>query len=329
MVVGLKLLSITALLLGSGAVAQAADTYDAHYDRAKQLAGTEYQGLLVQCTRLVNPTPRAAPPVGRSTRDVPAAKAIKAFDNLYYVGVDGVSAWAVNTSEGIILIDALNNRNEAEQTIAPSLRRFGLDPAGIKYVVITHGHGDHYGGAQWLADTYGARIVASAADWEVMTSPLPPELNSPNFDPPPRRGLTVSDGEKLTLGDTTIEFHLTPGHTLGTISVLIPVKDGGKSHLAAEWGGTGFNFAPSPERFQLYHDSARKFAKLMENRGVDVMLSNHPWNDSTFAKGRALETRTPGQPNPFVVGTASAMRFVETLGECAAANRAHLLGGKR
>src|SRR6266404_5204801 len=54
--------------------------------------------------------------------------------------------------------------------------------------------------------------------------------------------MVAADGQRLTLGDTTLTLYLTPGHTLGTISTLIPVKDNGKPHLAAEWGGTGFNW---------------------------------------------------------------------------------------
>ena len=46
-----------------------------------------------------------------------------------------------------------------------------------------------------------------------------------------------------------LTLYLTPGHTLGTISTLIPVKDGGTPHLAAEWGGTGFNWIQNREDY--------------------------------------------------------------------------------
>ena len=38
----------------------------------------------------------------------------------------------------------------------------------------------------------------------------------------PKREIVATDGQKLTLGDTTLTLHITPGHTLGTISTLIP-----------------------------------------------------------------------------------------------------------
>ena len=52
----------------------------------------------------------------------------------------------------------------------------------------------------------------------------------------------------------------------GTISTLIPVTDNGATHLAAEWGGTAFNFRPSKERFQTYIDSARRFSDIVAKR---------------------------------------------------------------
>ena len=66
--------------------------------------------------------------------------------------------------------------------------------------------------------------------------------------PKPKRDMVATDGQRLPLGDTTLTLYVTPGHTLGTISILITVKDGGTPHLVAEWGETGFNFAVTPER---------------------------------------------------------------------------------
>ena len=58
--------------------------------------------------------------------------------------------------------------------------------------------------------------------------------------------MVVTDGQKLTLGDTTLTLYLTPGHTEGTISTIVPVRDGGQRHVAAAWGGTLFNFGAEP-----------------------------------------------------------------------------------
>src|SRR5918994_5666946 len=84
---------------------------------------------------------------------------IKVFENLYYIGFSDVGAWAIPTSDGIILIDALNSSDEARDILVPSLKKVGLDPSRIRYIILGHGHNDHTGGALYLQNTYGARVV--------------------------------------------------------------------------------------------------------------------------------------------------------------------------
>ncbi|MFO1247654.1 MAG: MBL fold metallo-hydrolase [Alphaproteobacteria bacterium] len=83
----------------------------------------------------------------------------KLFDNLYSVGQNEVSAQALVTSGGIILFDTLSSEDEARNILVPNMIALGLKPQDIKYVVISHEHGDHYGGAPYLQKTYGAKVV--------------------------------------------------------------------------------------------------------------------------------------------------------------------------
>jgi metallo-beta-lactamase class B len=128
-----------------GAVAQTADTEAAHVAAANQAAGQDLRAPFRLCP--------GAPQPADSTSST--AEPTKIFDNLYFVGIPAVSAWAITTSDGIIVIDSLNNPREAETFIEGGLRKVGLDPAQVKYVLITHGHTDHFGGAQYLADKDG------------------------------------------------------------------------------------------------------------------------------------------------------------------------------
>src|SRR5262249_5224446 len=136
-----------------------------------------------------------------------------------------------------VLIDSLTNLYDAEHKLVPGLMSLGLDPRQIRYVIVTHSHFDHYGGAKYFQDTFGSRIVMGSADWDGLerAGPNPPE------GPPPRRDIDAVDGERLTLGDTAITIVLTPGHTPGTISVVFPVTDQGAQRMAAIWGGNGMS----------------------------------------------------------------------------------------
>src|SRR3989454_11618645 len=85
------------------------------------------------------------PPVPRQTLEP-----TKIFDNLYYIGFNDIGAWALTTSQGIIVIDSLYTPEDAEKVLIPSMQKAGLDPKQIKYVVIGHGHFDHFGGSSYL-----------------------------------------------------------------------------------------------------------------------------------------------------------------------------------
>ena len=193
------------------------------------------------------PAPQRGQGQRRGTPDVSTwhAEPVKVFDNLYFVGMTEYSAWAVVTSQGIIVIDTIYNYS-VEDEIVGGLKKLGFDPANIKYAIVSHAHTDHSGGARYLQDHFGTKIVLSAADWDLFESNTPEAAR-------PKRDIVATDGYKLTLGDTTLTLHLTPGHTPGAISTIIPVKDQGRPHVVAEWGGTAFNFYAVCRRISDLH----------------------------------------------------------------------------
>ncbi len=307
------------------ALAQGTSQVDARIATARAAAQSDFTDLfdttcgLVRPSVIVNRTP--APTIDRANRSTWYAEPVKVFDNLYFVGQVEYSAWALTTSDGIIVMDAIFDYSVEDEVIG-GLTKLGLDPKQIKYVVVSHAHGDHVAGARFLQDR-GARIVMSAADWDLM------ERATVNF-PKPKRDVVATDGQKLTLGDTTVTFHLTPGHTLGTLSTILPVKDRGTTHMAAYWGGTAFNWVRGPANyitgdrpakfwFDTYAKSARAFRDVVSKAGVNVILSNHTKYDQTPAKTAALATRGPRAIHPYVVGAASVQRFLTVAEECARA----------
>jgi metallo-beta-lactamase class B len=314
----LALASLVACTTGS----QPPVSVDQYVEDARRIAGEDLKFLMPVC----NPQPavRAAPSAAMDESlakliNQPAPAPGQAFDNLYYVGATWVSAWVLKTSEGLILIDALNNKKEAAELIEGGMRRLGLDPAQIRYVLVTHGHGDHYGGAQMIAERYGARVVASEIDWKMMETGL--EFDSKMWDRPPQRDIAIKDGDTLTLGDTTVRFVITPGHTLGTISPVFDVRDGGRVHKAMIWGGTSFNFGRDMLRLDGYIAQTERMRELSARWGIDVPLSNHPGFDGTVAKLKARAS-APAGTNPFVSGQPVVDRAMRVLNTCARAQKA-------
>ena len=316
--------SVVAAVLAIGfgtatAIGQSANgAVETHVAAAKKAAGQEWAGVFnTTCNAAVPPAtapargaaPAAPRPPGPPDRSTWHAEPVKVFDNLYFLGQTEYSVWAVTTSQGIIVIDTIFDYS-VEDEVVGGLKKLGLDPATIKYAIVSHGHGDHSGGAKFLQDKFGAKVILSAADWDLLDR---------STGVKPRRDMVATDGQKLTLGDTTLTMYLTPGHTLGTISTLIPVKDNGTPHLVAEWGGTGFNFPRNADTFKTYAASAEKFRDIAAKAGADALISNHTNLDGSKIKIPALAMRKPGDPHPYVIGTEAVKGYLTVAGECAQA----------
>ncbi len=270
-----------------------------------------------------------AAPASLATRKIPPrpewyTEPGKAFDNLYYIGSIRQSTWAVTTSEGIILID-VGYDYTAKELITDGLKKLGLDPTQIKYAILSHVHGDRWYAAKYVQDTYKARLVMSEADWDVMAkSNDPAELKV-------KKDIVATDGMKLTLGDTTLTTYITPGHTPGTISTLVPLKDGNKRHVGAVWGGinpdVGRNgvryYSGMPETFKTWSGSAKRFQDIAAKAGADVYLTLHPFYDKALDKLHAMNFRKPGGPNPFV-SKDNLNRFMTIIRECTEAQLARI-----
>src|SRR5262245_30298870 len=236
---------VIAIAVSGATVATQSQSADAHVAAAKAAAGGEFAGVFnricTEATSRLDPAARAgrgaAPrPPGPPARETWHAEPVKVFDNLYFLGQTEYSVWAITTSQGIILIDAIFDYS-VDDEVAGGLKKLGLDPAAIKYVIVSHGHADHSGGAKYLQDRFNAHVVLTAADWDLLDR---------STGTRPRRDVVATDGQKITLGDTTVTLYTTPGHTLGTLSTVFPVKDHGEPHVVATWGGTAFNWMANP-----------------------------------------------------------------------------------
>jgi metallo-beta-lactamase class B len=306
-------------VLGAQAVSPEAQK---HIDAARAAAGSDHMGLFQPlcdgALALAKPAaPRGGGPgrgQGRQggpppppARETWHAEPVKVFDNLYYVGMTEYSSWAITTSQGIIILDAIYDYS-IEDEVVEGLRKLGLNPTDIKYVIVAHGHLDHAGGAKYLQEKYGARLIMSAADYDLLDRQNPPWK--------PKRDMVATDGMKVTLGDTTLMLYLTPGHTDGTISTIIPLRDGKEKHVAAAWGGTLFNFGANRARLEAYTKSAERFRDIATKAGADVILSNHTAYDGSKTKLPAVLARKPGEKHPYVVGTDVVRRYLTVANEC-------------
>jgi metallo-beta-lactamase class B len=244
------------------------------------------------------------------------APPFKIFDNLYWLGTRQHSSWALQTSAGLIIIDT-NFAWAIEPEIIDGLTKLGLDLRDIKYVLISHAHGDHDQGAAELQKRFGAKVVMGAADWE--STLKRPQTAAGGV---PTRDIAVGpEGYTLTLGDTSVQIVPTPGHTPGTLSYVFPVRDEGRRVVVAYSGGTLTGaFGPDAARWDEYVASQRRIAKAAADAGASVILSNHSEYDAAYTKARLIAApRQVGETHPFIVGAEGVQRYFTVMAECAIA----------
>src|ERR1051326_2483936 len=291
--------------------AQTPPGYEAHLTAAKNAARFDWVGVLARdCIE-----PKVGPAIGNYNTDpgraVWYAEPQKVFDNLYFLGTKFHTSWALTTSDGIIIIDTLYEYASGPE-IVDGLKKVGLDPAKIKYVLITHGHGDHDQGATLLQDRYGAHVALSEADWGLI------EKGGAMPGGKPKKDMVVRDGQEIVLGDTTVVVVLTPGHTPGAYGLLFTAKDHGRAVPVVYASGTAFT-SDDRKFFETFIASQKKLAAAAAAYNATVLISNHTAFDDAWTKARLAAWRPQGEPNPFEVGKEGVANYFKVLEECSLA----------
>jgi metallo-beta-lactamase class B len=283
-----------------------------HINAAKKLAGND--------AVLALPFQFYCTPGGAraNSQTAPALDPVKLFDNVYALGDEETTVYALTTRDGIILIDS-GYQGRVEKVLLPQFQKLGLDPANVKYILLGHGHGDHFGGSKYFQDHYKTKVGTTALDWDLMYAPPPPaQQGRGNVTPEiPARDLVLAEGQPITLGELTVTPVLIPGHTPGALAYIFPVKDQGKAHVAGLFGGTILTVDRiTTEGLKTYVQSVSHYLDVAKRMKVDVELQNHPIFDGTPARLARLRARTSSDPHPFLMPNGKYLKFWNIVSEC-------------
>jgi metallo-beta-lactamase class B len=292
-VAGLAVAALLTADLGGQAVRET--PFDAYLSRMRE------QGLVPDRNETLSQSYRGSLRDNETYQKLPA---IQVFDNLFYVGPGFVSVWLIPTSDGLILVDTA--QEPYVDHVIENVRRAGFDPEDIRYILIAHGHLDHYGGAGKIQALSGARIAALEEDWQMIEDDRRERSGNPNrpLGMPFDRDMVLQDGQTLTLGDTSLTIHHLPGHTAGSPSFEFTVYDGGTPHDAFLFGGPG--------QRGTGEDFLASLNRIMANmQDVEVAVHVHSWlstfpypGGSVFERALRLSYRQPGDPHPFADNVA-------------------------
>jgi metallo-beta-lactamase class B len=249
--------------------------------------------------------------------DDPVIQPARIFDNVYAIGNTGTVVYVIQTSAGLMMIDALG-ANQVESDLLPGFTKLGLDPSQVKTILVAHGHADHFGGSAYFQQKFGSKVYVSATDWTLMETP--PRGRGPGAPPPaapPKRDGELRDGESVTLGNVSVGAVAVPGHTPGSMGFILPVIDRGERHVAALFGGSWLTPGLlNDEAMKTYIASVAHFRQVTVDAGADAWLQNHPLMVPFQDWLTRLSSRGRNDANPFVVGRAEYQKFLDVIDGC-------------
>ena len=261
--------------------------YKAYAQRREEMATTHFGPLwLNQEKRYVHP--------------------FRIFGNIWYVGDSWVCVHLIDTGDGLLLIDSGNAG--ATALLVQAIWEAGFNPADVKWIIHSHGHLDHSGGANFFKRMFGTKLSLGEPD-AIMFREKPwisaiqnayndcDALFTPDYE--------IKEGDVLTFGNTTMEFYLVPGHTDGCVAIFFDAHEGDKTVRCGYFGGFGFNTMqkdylieigdPEYKTREIYLQSLAK----VRNQKVELFLGNHCINNDTLGR-RQRQLDHPDGPNPFL-----------------------------
>src|SRR6516164_7539534 len=215
----------------------------------------------------------------------------KIIGNIYYVGTKTLSSFLIATPEGNILIDSTYERNVP--TIEKSVTDLGFKFSDVKILLGNHAHGDHQEGDALVKQKTGAQVMAMAEDVPALQALKPGGKEHPVDK-------VLHDGDKVTLGGTTLVAHLTAGHTRGCTTWTTTAQEGGKTYNVM----FGCSLRPPAVVTPALADEFNRSFKVVRGLPCDVQLGDHGAQYNMLEKYAKLKA---GGPNPFIDTSSCAL----------------------
>lgn len=215
---------------------------------------------------------------------------------VYFVGASDIASYAIDTGDGLILIDG--GYTETAPQILANLRTLGFEPNDVRILLNTHAHFDHAAGLAEIKAATGAQLFASTADAAQLRVGGRGDFYLRDFFryPPVEVDRELRDGEPVSLGSVTLTPHLTPGHTKGCTSWTFPVtmQDGSvkQALIICSLSTLSFQLVDNPDYPNIAEDYARTYETL-NALPCDVFLGAHgrwfdlPGRRASIAAGNA------------------------------------------
>lgn len=243
----------------------------------------------------------------------------KLFDDYYFVGHQKEGFHILKTDAGLVLFDSMNIVDADEKYLIPGLKALGLDQEPIHTLFLTHGHFDHYLGADHVWRRTGCEVALSAEDTLFMAASYDNRDKDPLI---PRITRLVRDGETIHFGGHSVYVMGAPGHTPGCLNYFFSVHHHGEEHRVLLFGGYGV-FGPGQypgeyphsreyavEQAFLFAATCVKTWEYCKKYGVDIYINPHPQLCRLLELAEENERQDENAPNAIVIGTEGVRGWI-------------------
>lgn len=237
--------------------------------------------------------------------------------NIYFVGASDLASYLITTPDGHFLIDT--GVAEMGAQIRHNVEALGFHMSDVKYLLASHAHFDHIQGHAVMQRMTGAQVLVMDADADAMEAGQ--DLSPLGFEgwEPVRVDRRIQDGERVTLGGTTLTATWAPGHTPGCTSWTTNTRDDDQDVVVTIFGCNGPNdgvqLLDNPRFPDLIEQTRFGFDNLAK-LNPDIYLTGHieepfegieqlmrvqtrphpllqqqPWQDLIAARRASIEAR--------------------------------------
>lgn len=233
------------------------------------------------------------------------------FDDIWYVGSEYVGQYLLRNASGLVMVDGGNNAAEMLNYNIPGLQSLGMGPGfPLHGVLVTHGHGDHDGGALQMKTSTGAPIYLGSADANGKAY-APITLDSSLMEP-----------YDIQVGGRTFTVISTPGHTAGTSGYVMRGLDGGKEVKLYVSGGS--SLPGNVAGIYNYLNSTERVYAMLKRLKVDATSNPHISWDGSRDRIRQIQAEGRKTPSQFLIGNERLLRGFAIIRECTASRLAQL-----
>jgi len=216
---------------------------------------------------------------------------------VYYVGTADLACFLITSRQGHILINT--GLSDSTPQLRKNIETLGFKVADVKVLLTNQAHLDHVAAMAEMKKLTGARVMVTEGDKALLEDGgksdfiLGPEYRFP----PVKADATLKDDEVISLGDVRLTTRLTPGHTRGSVTYLMRVRENGRDYnvVFANIGSViGAKLINNPKYPGIAADFERTF-RIQRALACDVFLAAHG------SQYRMREKYKPSyDPNAFV-----------------------------